>query len=239
MSSIESGISTRVREVIEGRTSEKGRVKELERLTGISENSWKNFLNGQQKATISMVEKISHAFPEMAFWIATGISDDQYGHVTPKWYSKYHYLNRKTTSSTSYFKEELRPLNEEIAHLPKGLEVLAEFDILKADKNDPTPKTRKSALLKAFRWMHVFLDEYVSHLGLETAISAFNDIRGEAERMKEHAENVNETRAYEDLLAHFAEKKDEIDQWTSRVNKEIDERMKQMKTTQENVNNKE
>ena len=230
MSSIEGDISTRVREVIEARTSEKGRVKELERLTGISASSWKNFLNGQQKATISMAEKLSHAFPELAFWIATGISDDHYGHVTPKWFSTFHSNGKTSASSVKYFQEELAPLPKELAHIEKGLEVLAEFEIITASQNDPTAKTKRSAFLKQLRWLHIFLDEYLMYLGIDTAIAAFNDMRGEAQAMGEKAIQLNETNAYGELLNHFAEKKEEMDKWISRFNKDIKDRAKKQIT---------
>lgn len=239
MSSIEGGISARVREVIEAKTAEKGRVKELEGLTGIAASSWKNFLNGQQKATIAMAEKVSQAFPEMAFWIATGISDDQYGHVTPKWYSKYHYGRSKTKISSAYFEEELKPLPIEIDQMQRSMQSLAELDLLKSGKSDPMLISGRSSLLKSFRWMHIFLDEYVLNLGIDTAVSAFNEIRSEAQRMKDEAIKLNELIAYEELLAHFAEKKSEIERWALKVNREIEERMKQLKTSQDNGNNKE
>ncbi len=238
MSSNEVGISARVREVIEAKTAEKGRVKELEALTGIAASSWKNFLNGQQKATIAMAEKVSQAFPEMAFWIATGISDDQYGHVTPKWSSKHYAGSRKTKASSTYFEEALKPQPEELENVQTALQALDGLGLLKVGQGDPMPASERSSLLKAFRWMHIFLDEYILNLGIETSISAFNEMRSEAQRMKGSAIDLNETDAYEALQAHFAEKKAEIEKLAGRLNRELEERMKQINITKDNGDHK-
>lgn len=234
MSSNEVGISARVREVIEARTAEKGRVKELEALTGIAASSWKNFLNGQQKATIAMAEKVSQAFPEMAFWIATGISDDQYGHVTPKWNSKHYLGSRKTKASSNYFEEELRPPPEGFENMQTALQAMDSLGLLKVGESDPMPASERGSLLKSFRWMHIFLDEYILNLGIDTSISAFNEMRSEAQRMKESAIYLNEADAYEALQAHFSEKKAEIEKLAGRLNRELEERMKQINFTTNN-----
>lgn len=240
MSSIEGDISTRVREVIEQRTKEKGRVKELERLTGISASSWKNFLNGQQKATIAMVEKISQTFPEVAFWIATGISDDHYGHVTPKWSSTFHYKGRSSSSTVKYFQEELIPPSKEQAAAENGLKILAEFGIISGRKDEPTPKTVRSTFFKKLRWLHVFLDEYLLNLGMDTAISAFNEMSSTAQGLKKEAIELNEMNAYDELLNHFSEKKEEVEQWVSKFNKELNERAKkEMNISQSHGDNEE
>lgn len=225
MSSNDGDISTRTREVIEKKTSERGRVKELERLTGLSASSWKNYLNGQQKATTAMVECISKTYPEMAFWIATGATDEWFGHISPRWSSGFYAVSRAGLSSFKYFEETIRPNeNKNLGRLAHGLEVLGEMELIPVDRTNPIPKTERAAFLKTLRWLHIFLDEYLLHLHADTAILAFNEMRGEAKALHARANELNETQAYEELLSHFSEKKQELENWITKFNKEIEKK---------------
>lgn len=77
-------ISDRFIWLINNQTSETRRFKELEELSGIPAVSWrKAYLRGQ-RPTVEMIEIVSQQWPQHAFWLATGISDPDYGHVAPR-----------------------------------------------------------------------------------------------------------------------------------------------------------
>ncbi|MRW91025.1 hypothetical protein GJ699_13600 [Duganella sp. FT80W] len=77
-------IQARLKAVIEVVTDERGRFAELEKLTKVSANSWKSFWHGRQRPTCDMIEAICARWPHFAFWIATGITDAKYGHVSSR-----------------------------------------------------------------------------------------------------------------------------------------------------------
>lgn len=55
----------------------------LEQLTHVAAKRWRNFVTGAQGATIEMIEAISRVKPQYAFWITTGITDPERGHIAP------------------------------------------------------------------------------------------------------------------------------------------------------------
>lgn len=63
-------------------TPERGRPRFLEERTQISGESWKKFLGGYQRVTLDMVEAVCREWPEYAFWINTGLTDVEHGHVS-------------------------------------------------------------------------------------------------------------------------------------------------------------
>lgn len=77
-------ISERVRAVIETEISARKRATQIESRTGISSETWRKFLNGQQNATANMIQAVAREWPEYAFWIATGITDTVHGHIGPE-----------------------------------------------------------------------------------------------------------------------------------------------------------
>ncbi|QBC45867.1 hypothetical protein [Iodobacter fluviatilis] len=80
---MQSDVTQRVLLIIEKVTSENRRSKTLEEETGIPSSSWRNVLCGRQNPTISMIEAISRRWPCFAFWLATGITDEENGHINP------------------------------------------------------------------------------------------------------------------------------------------------------------
>ena len=77
-------IIDRLRTVVYSVTTERRRMKELEEECGIPVKNWKNFWSRRQRPTAHMIEAICRRWPEYAFWIATGISDEEHGHLKPK-----------------------------------------------------------------------------------------------------------------------------------------------------------
>lgn len=77
-------LNDRVRQVVAVSAPERGRPRFLEERTGISTQSWKKFLEGRQRATLEMVESVCREWPEYTFWIGTGLTDIEHGHVSPE-----------------------------------------------------------------------------------------------------------------------------------------------------------
>lgn len=67
--------------VLKGRPDWKG----MEELTGAKAVKWRHFVAGVKKPSIEMLESLCTTFPQYAFWLATGISDEDAGHLAPAW----------------------------------------------------------------------------------------------------------------------------------------------------------
>ncbi len=76
-------LSSRLKAVVEEKTTEYRRFKQLEDLTVIPADTWKSWYHGRQRPTAEMIEAAGRKWPEYAFWLTTGISDPDYGHVAP------------------------------------------------------------------------------------------------------------------------------------------------------------
>jgi hypothetical protein len=79
-----SDIIQRVLSVIHATTSDRRRSKELEEETGIPDRNWKQVWNGKQRPTAHMIEALCRRWPQYAFWLATGITDERNGHTAPR-----------------------------------------------------------------------------------------------------------------------------------------------------------
>lgn len=66
--------------LIEDKTPEKRRFAILAQLTGIHEGALRTWWNRGSLPTGTMLEGIAKAWPEHAFWLATGIADEDGGH---------------------------------------------------------------------------------------------------------------------------------------------------------------
>ncbi|MCD4500164.1 hypothetical protein [Chromobacterium vaccinii] len=69
--------------VIESEISSNRRFKELEGRTGIPADRWKALSLNRQRPTAEMIEAICKEWPQYAFWLSTGVSDPDFGHVAP------------------------------------------------------------------------------------------------------------------------------------------------------------
>lgn len=106
-----NSISTRLIELIDHKTNPSRRFKELEEATNISALSWRKAWNGGQRPTVEMLQSVSRLWPEYAFWLMTGITDSQYGHISPNGsILEDHYLPK--SSASEYFKYRTKVLNE-------------------------------------------------------------------------------------------------------------------------------
>lgn len=76
-------IDTRLRLLLAVLTEGKNDWKSLERATPIAAEKWRQYARGTTKASVSMVEAIGKTWPQYAFWLVTGVSDEQHGHHAP------------------------------------------------------------------------------------------------------------------------------------------------------------
>lgn len=80
----------RLIKVIECEVGPQRRFKELEEITGIGVSSWRQVWNERQRPTAEMIEAVGKQWPQYAFWLATGITDPERGHVAPKIIDSYY-----------------------------------------------------------------------------------------------------------------------------------------------------
>lgn len=78
-----SDIIYRITAVIRHVADPRRRLKHLEEETGIPDRNWKQVWSGKQRPTAHMIESLSRRWPQYAFWVATGITDEVNGHTAP------------------------------------------------------------------------------------------------------------------------------------------------------------
>lgn len=103
-------IGDRLRQLIAAKTDSRLRYVQLESTTEISADLWKNFWFGRKKADAEMIEAASKAWPEHAFWLATGITDVQFGHVAAVSENTFPEAHPRQTypASSEYFRASVR-----------------------------------------------------------------------------------------------------------------------------------
>jgi hypothetical protein len=78
-----NNIAARMKLVILAQTPDKRRFPTLETVTGISENTWRTWWKRGGTPSGALVEGVAKAWPEYAFWVATGLTDVEFGHRIP------------------------------------------------------------------------------------------------------------------------------------------------------------
>ncbi len=78
-----STITERFVQLIEAKTTSNKRFKHLEETTNISALSWRKAFNGGQRPMPEMLEALANLWPENAFWLVSGITDPERGHIAP------------------------------------------------------------------------------------------------------------------------------------------------------------
>lgn len=78
-----SDIIQRVISVIRATTDDRRRLKQLEEETGIPDRNWKQVWSRKQRPTAHMLEALARRWPQYAFWVMTGITDEANGHTAP------------------------------------------------------------------------------------------------------------------------------------------------------------
>jgi hypothetical protein len=77
-------ITERTKKLIAHKTTAAKRFKELEEITKIPGGTWRTWWNKDTRPSGEMIEVIARAWPEYAFWLATGIDDFPHGHISPE-----------------------------------------------------------------------------------------------------------------------------------------------------------
>lgn len=78
------GIAARLKLLVLDQTPEKRRFPTLERLTGVKESTWRTWWQRGASPNGALVEGAARAWPEYAFWLATGLTDVDCGHRMPQ-----------------------------------------------------------------------------------------------------------------------------------------------------------
>lgn len=78
-----SDLIQRLLDVVRHTTNDRRRLKELEEETGIPDRNWKQVWSGRQRPTAHMIEALARRWPQYAFWMVTGITDEANGHTAP------------------------------------------------------------------------------------------------------------------------------------------------------------
>lgn len=73
----------RVAELIDFVADSHRRFKHMEDLTGVKAANWKNTCSTRQRVTQEMVEAIGRVWPQYAYWLVTGKTDEEHGHTSP------------------------------------------------------------------------------------------------------------------------------------------------------------
>lgn len=146
-------IDTRLKLILTCLTNNKNDWKSLERDTGIAAEKWRQYTRGTTKASVSMLDAVGKTWPQYAFWLMTGVSDERHGHHPPNQIWAFpnfdpHQERRETKTgvednyekTTSYFKHASK-LATELWPLGGPFE---SFNYL--GKVDKTSTTGKSSL---------------------------------------------------------------------------------------------
>lgn len=104
-----NGIAERFVELINTKTNESRRFKELEELSSIPAVSWRKAYNKGQRPTTEMLEALARQWPQHAFWLVTGLTDNEFSHTAP---------NMSGVLDTAYAP---RSAGEELLHLRSEL----------------------------------------------------------------------------------------------------------------------
>lgn len=61
----------------------RGRFRQLEERFQIGQESWKATWHNKQRPTADMIQAVARAWPEFAFWLVCGVTDQLHGHRAP------------------------------------------------------------------------------------------------------------------------------------------------------------
>ena len=61
----------------------RGRFRALAEISTITADSWKGTWHHKQRPTSEMVQFVARTWPQFAFWLCTGITDQRHGHQAP------------------------------------------------------------------------------------------------------------------------------------------------------------
>ncbi|GAB2899412.1 hypothetical protein GCM10027202_29150 [Microvirgula curvata] len=192
--------------VIESEISSNRRFKELEERTGIPSDRWKALSLNRQRPTAEMIEAVCREWPQYAFWISTGVSDPDFGHVAPGC-AGYPSEGSAQQNSTSVFNSniELRKavealarewiedvfgeegLNGELLITDPTMRLVEQFHSLEGNKSLIDMKKRKS-IAKQLRRAEVLLQVEEPMLDYDDTEKLVNFLEKEANKARAIAE---------------------------------------------------
>lgn len=73
----------RIAELINQVAEPHRKFRSFEEATGIKAKTWQNIVEGKQKANHEHIEAIGNRWPEYAYWLVTGKTDEEHGHTSP------------------------------------------------------------------------------------------------------------------------------------------------------------
>lgn len=73
----------RIAELINHVSDAHRKFKSFEEATGVKAKTWQNIVEGKQKANHEHIEAIGKRWPEYAYWLITGQTDEAHGHTSP------------------------------------------------------------------------------------------------------------------------------------------------------------
>lgn len=73
----------RIAELISQVSDAHRKFKSFEEATGVKAKTWQNIVEGKQKANHEHIEAIGSRWPEYAYWLVTGKTDEEHGHTSP------------------------------------------------------------------------------------------------------------------------------------------------------------
>lgn len=108
-------IDVRLRLLVASVLSTRNDWKQLELLTGVGAEKWRQWHRGTTNPSIFMIESVCRAWPQYAFWLTTGLTDPYFGHrsaMTPALGFPFSMGTDRTLAvhTEIYFKESLEVL---------------------------------------------------------------------------------------------------------------------------------
>ncbi|VVE28928.1 hypothetical protein PHO31112_03533 [Pandoraea horticolens] len=73
----------RIMEIIDAVVPTHRRFKALEELSGVRAQTWRSIYEGRQRATEEAILALCKHWPKYAYWLGTGMTDEDHGHSSP------------------------------------------------------------------------------------------------------------------------------------------------------------
>jgi hypothetical protein len=211
---MEERITERIRQFLEAQLDGKGRPQLLFELTGIAPETWRKFFLGKQRATLYMLQQVCIHWPEYAFWLSTGISDKEHGHMKVAAKEVFQEVRNANISTRKVFEERIKYddfSGGDAKGIRSALHALADYGFLE-DKEEYSPRSiSRVEFFEKLRKIIFFLENYILDLHIDDSINAFNTMLKEIHGVEEFAHEKDELDAYNEAISVFKGFKDELD----------------------------
>ena len=97
----------RLKIILEKRTPSRGRFNELSQVSKVPVDTWKSFWYGRQRPTVEMIETVAKLWPEYAFWLITGLTDQTHGHISTEEHTYPEQLVHPRECAAKFFKKAI------------------------------------------------------------------------------------------------------------------------------------